>query len=483
MGPLVTTLFALLAATVARGAADPSCYSLKNSKYCGTAFGQFQISQFVRAGSNSASNVEQFDRMIDSYVGSAGDITQINQQFGCRGWNGTNTPRYRITNLCHSLLSQVASQQCNPDTSLPPLCGSTCTQFVEGWQSLVSDETLCPNQGLTQSIYQDMLTSCTISETNTNQAGLQCVSGEDNEPNLCGFLPIQGAAVACKYCKDPANSASACCQTTFATTNCPTDDLSIIDATDGSTVPPNPDTSGSHRNRILAIVLPIVLGTLALLVLLAVLLLYRRRRARQTMVKQLLPTATRRNQRMFSGKVGRASPTVTYKHLSTDPLRCRVIHPFVPRMEDEIALLPGQSLLLFKTFDDGWAVAYNLDTEQEGTVPLVCVTANASDPPPVIVEPPTVSESSTSDTFNPAEIERSLMSLNASAAAIDATVRAASVPRPSIGSRSSHAVLESQLPRRSASKRPASGRPVSLISNRTSQTSNYLSEPKFSVSG
>lgn len=57
------------------------------------------------------------------------------------------------------------------------------------------------------------------------------------------------------------------------------------------------------------------------------------------------------------------TPTIPSNYL-------RVAHAYVPRLADEVQLLPGDILYLIKAYDDGWAKAYNLRTGKEGIFPM-----------------------------------------------------------------------------------------------------------------
>jgi hypothetical protein len=48
----------------------------------------------------------------------------------------------------------------------------------------------------------------------------------------------------------------------------------------------------------------------------------------------------------------------------------RAAHIYHPRMADEIELAPGDILYLIRSYDDGWAKAYNVRTGKEGIFPL-----------------------------------------------------------------------------------------------------------------
>jgi hypothetical protein len=48
-----------------------------------------------------------------------------------------------------------------------------------------------------------------------------------------------------------------------------------------------------------------------------------------------------------------------------------------PHLEDEVAIQPGDIMLVHKVFDDGWAAGENSKTGQTGIFPLpCCVQAN-----------------------------------------------------------------------------------------------------------
>lgn len=71
-----------------------------------------------------------------------------------------------------------------------------------------------------------------------------------------------------------------------------------------------------------------------------------------------------------------------------------VVYPYPPQMGDELALHAGDLICLAVSFDDGWAIGYNVMTGLKGAFPLVCVTPA---PPDLIMdEPPPPSSSSQS---------------------------------------------------------------------------------------
>ncbi|KAJ3226704.1 hypothetical protein HDU78_010314 [Chytriomyces hyalinus] len=50
-----------------------------------------------------------------------------------------------------------------------------------------------------------------------------------------------------------------------------------------------------------------------------------------------------------------------------------VIRYFEPELEDEIELCARDKVRVLEEFDDGWAVVVNLDTDEEGMVPIRCI--------------------------------------------------------------------------------------------------------------
>lgn len=51
-----------------------------------------------------------------------------------------------------------------------------------------------------------------------------------------------------------------------------------------------------------------------------------------------------------------------------------VIYPYPPQMGDELALHGGDLICLAVSFDDGWAIGFNVMTGLKGAFPLVCVS-------------------------------------------------------------------------------------------------------------
>lgn len=54
-----------------------------------------------------------------------------------------------------------------------------------------------------------------------------------------------------------------------------------------------------------------------------------------------------------------------------------VLFGFSPEQNDEIALRPGDQLILMQAYDDGWGFGINISTQQEGLFPLDCLDGYA----------------------------------------------------------------------------------------------------------
>ncbi|KAJ2986219.1 hypothetical protein NUW54_g9859 [Trametes sanguinea] len=55
--------------------------------------------------------------------------------------------------------------------------------------------------------------------------------------------------------------------------------------------------------------------------------------------------------------------------------------PFVPTMDDEMAVNPGENVRIIKRFDDGWAYAENANTGMQGLIPIDCLRPIEEDLP------------------------------------------------------------------------------------------------------
>lgn len=55
--------------------------------------------------------------------------------------------------------------------------------------------------------------------------------------------------------------------------------------------------------------------------------------------------------------------------------------PFVPALEDEMAVVPGERVRMLQRFPDGWARAENVATRRRGVIPIDCLRTPEQDLP------------------------------------------------------------------------------------------------------
>ncbi|KAH9841401.1 uncharacterized protein C8Q71DRAFT_700857 [Rhodofomes roseus] len=55
--------------------------------------------------------------------------------------------------------------------------------------------------------------------------------------------------------------------------------------------------------------------------------------------------------------------------------------PFVPAMEDEMAVAPGDRVRMLRRFNDGWAYAEKVGTRRRGIIPIDCLRTPSEDLP------------------------------------------------------------------------------------------------------
>ncbi|KAL0082892.1 hypothetical protein J3Q64DRAFT_1614687, partial [Phycomyces blakesleeanus] len=50
-----------------------------------------------------------------------------------------------------------------------------------------------------------------------------------------------------------------------------------------------------------------------------------------------------------------------------------VVHPYPPQVDDELSLSIGDIVCLALSFDDGWALGFNITSGRKGVFPTVCI--------------------------------------------------------------------------------------------------------------
>jgi hypothetical protein len=192
---LINILFTLTSTSYAQ-----SCLTLKGSKPC-PALQQYYISTQNFNYLANVTTVNQLDDALFSYATSPdlyltplGCLNNANEE------DLTNIPyaRYSLTYLCESLLQDSDySLPCNYNRNLspPPLCQTTCFQYVDSVNQSTDTIATCPNQSYREQQIQVMNGTCQ-SWSGLNGTG-NCILGIANEPDNCGKFFFYTASYSC----------------------------------------------------------------------------------------------------------------------------------------------------------------------------------------------------------------------------------------------------------------------------------------------
>jgi len=312
------------------------CYSLKESKYCGAGFGDYQMSSAVLVGSQRVSNSEEFDQAIEDYFGSPSDIDEINFIFNCTGWNAAFQPRYRVTYICRALLQKPQSLVCNNVNPVPEVCETTCNTYAAGWRPMIQNKAMCPNEELSSHALNTFNQTCWIPPFNGVRGS--CIDGLLNERDSCGFVPPFESRTICDFCE---SNQDPCCTSAVSAQSC------------SMTA-----SSSPARNSTIIISVSVIGGLLLLALLILAVLLYRRKKRRANNVA---------NESLQEFPYSPPPP-------QQESSEYKALFPYDPQLDDEISLSPGDNIKLIRVFDDGWAIARNFSTGREGAIPLACLT-------------------------------------------------------------------------------------------------------------
>ncbi|CAG8492428.1 6120_t:CDS:2 [Funneliformis mosseae] len=283
-----------------QGVKAPPCLSLANTVTC-SAFSQYSISSASSLKSPSsqdskgaifdtnfnwlleAENITRFDELLLNYVNT--------QYIKWRYKEGTNstlgvtqcsevTPiissittyaRYTLTTICAYLVQQPQSRLCSANDTLPnerKLCKQTCLNHYDSLQGIANSPNVCII-GTTSDINErldDLNKWCTLPQNTDDNATTNCISGEENEPNNCGFK--DDTRGLCSYCKD--NDTNSCCDTASNILQCPYKIPSVSDSSPTIPISPiSPNSSDSNAPGMATSLngkpsrLALILGTLA----------------------------------------------------------------------------------------------------------------------------------------------------------------------------------------------------------------------------
>ncbi|ORX95263.1 hypothetical protein K493DRAFT_337417 [Basidiobolus meristosporus CBS 931.73] len=335
---------------------QPSCLSLNQSVFCGGSYGRYYISSKALVSNSPVTDIQAFDRALGYYFGSPTDITQINAAFNCSagiGWDGVYEPPYRVSFTCRALLNNNYTDVCNAANPIPPLCQSTCLSYIDGWSTVIKNQTICPATPQEMNIkLQNLQTWCdsfpfTGAESN-------CISGPVDQDNTCGFiLPLQSASL-CTFCSF---SNAKCCQSESA--------LACPGSSSWRTKP------GISTAALVCSIVFSCLGGIGLII--GLIFFFKRRRLSYGNSNK----TTSQNMQVSIPNTADSTARLNI----TIPSVCEYVceFPYRPALPDELALEVDDVIVIVWTFDDGWAVGRNLSRGGEGAFPMACVTVKQVD--------------------------------------------------------------------------------------------------------
>ncbi|KAI9175644.1 rho guanine nucleotide exchange factor [Blastocladiella emersonii ATCC 22665] len=149
-----------------------------------------------------------------------GDLNQtlpafFGTRFGCTGYKNTHR-RYLISMTCMSIVD-LSKARCK--TTPKALCAKTCNDFVSGTEKTFADSAMCPGANGNRA---GEITGLKAQCSNANGpfgGSANCIDGDTNEPNTCGYMdtaqvcnaalcPASKAFATCKSSTDSSSSAS-----------------------------------------------------------------------------------------------------------------------------------------------------------------------------------------------------------------------------------------------------------------------------------
>ncbi|CAG8633625.1 17127_t:CDS:2 [Dentiscutata erythropus] len=249
----ISSLSLLLPQTFAQGVTMPSCLSLSRSIHC-PSFANYSISSQIITTSDitgqpfswlsNASDITQFDSLLESYVNNGYAQWRYKQTLNCSNFTSTSMyARYTYTMICSELVEYPPSKQCsltNGGRQVRNICNSTCTSHVSSVLTIAYSPNICspPNNPALQSLV-NLIKWCS-NDTNVDSNNNTCISGDLNEPN-CGFG--QDVNSFCQYCQ---NRGDNCCTQSSLFSRCNiTNNTSPI-----ASIPSNsPSSSDSNNNQ------------------------------------------------------------------------------------------------------------------------------------------------------------------------------------------------------------------------------------------
>ncbi|KAL0094059.1 hypothetical protein F4703DRAFT_1730079 [Phycomyces blakesleeanus] len=268
------------------------------------------------------------------------------------------------------------SLPCNYQHNLipPPLCQQTCDDWVDSIKEITNDPAVCSSSLQRNTTLASLSLQCVSWQGFNGTGDTNCVSGIANEPENCGF---QGNVPgACHYCTN--HRSDTCCA-----------------AVHGCKHPLAP-------GAIAGIAVGCVVFSLIVLASLLYLCIRKRRTPSHFSSPELGPdhslerredVSTSQQALVHSASAGVVPPDLPIHNMPpmeerstispVQPLTLNafhiVVHPYPPQVDDELSLSIGDIVCLALSFDDGWALGFNITSGRKGVFPTVCIAPAPQD--------------------------------------------------------------------------------------------------------
>ncbi|KAL1962875.1 hypothetical protein VTN77DRAFT_9053 [Rasamsonia byssochlamydoides] len=275
-----------------------SCISLAGSTTCpafnasyistdSTLVSQFPFLAYV-------GNVQEFDQQLSNWVKGPYVKEKYQELLGCTNVNLTNTSdyyaRYTTSVICNGIVQNSKGPCGLSNAQSMPLCADTCALAATSEEEIAVNSKLCgtPQPNFMSQIRADF-TNCALPADSLSGS---CISGEQNEPDECGYgTNLLGL---CSYCAASSpNATDSCCINSNAAGRCtnvhlpsPTTLPPLFPSSTSTSLPSatSNSTNSSHGlsgGQIAGIAIGSVAGFALLVGLLALLLICLRRRQAQ----------------------------------------------------------------------------------------------------------------------------------------------------------------------------------------------------------
>ncbi|KAI9821841.1 MAG: hypothetical protein M1827_002423 [Pycnora praestabilis] len=219
-------LLATLFATTLPVISAQLCLPLEQSEVC-PAFKQASIS--TNSGLVSTypwlayvSNIQQFDSQLTQYIATNYAQQKYQQLLGCTNIDLQNTTnlyaRYTTSVICNAIVQNSKTPCKLSDEDSRPLCADSCAEQAISEEEIITNNSTCMNPG--PAALDQIRADFTVCSLPSDSLGSTCITGEQNEPENCGFST--NLLGLCSYCASSAENSTydSCCIYSNATTRC-----------------------------------------------------------------------------------------------------------------------------------------------------------------------------------------------------------------------------------------------------------------------